>query len=163
MTGRRNDAQSRWAAAAIVALLLFGALALSGCAALDPDGGASLAVAKEYAPMPIKLNVLDAMKVQGFSISNFNYTYVTYPSLPDTSTVAVNGLMYGPSGTKGVLDVYKALKMTLGDDGIWKVVESTKGTPVPEAGENGPATSEEGTSAAGAAAESSAASETPGK
>jgi hypothetical protein len=161
MTGRRNDAGSRWAAVAIAALLLFGALALSGCAALDPDGGASLAVGKEYAPTPIKLNVIEAMKVQGFSYSNYNYLYVTYPSLTDTSAVAVNGLMYGPSGTKGVLDIYKALKLTRGDDGLWKIVESVKGTPTPEPGENG--TSEEGTSAAGASAESSAASETPTK
>ena len=129
MTGRRNDAGSRWAAIAIAALLLFGALALSGCAALDPDGGASLSVAKEYAPTPIKLNVLESMKAQGFSYSNYNYTYVTYPSLTETSTVAVAGLMYGPSGTKGVLDIYKALKLTLGDDGVWRVVESTKGSP----------------------------------
>ena len=159
MTGRRNDAASRWAAAAIAALLLFGALALTGCAALDPDGGASLAVAKEYAPTPVKLAVLDAMKGQGFSISNYLNTYVVYPSLPGTATVVVTGLMYGPSGKTDVLDIYKELKLAQDTDGTWKVTDSVKGTPPPEPG----AASEEGTSAAGASAESSSASETPAK
>jgi hypothetical protein len=161
MTGRRNDAVSRWAAAAIAALLLLGVLALGGCAALDPDGGASLAVAKEYAPTPVKLAVLDSMKAQGFSISNYLNTYVVYPSLPSTTTVAVTGLMYGPSDQKGVLDIYKALKLTMDNTGpwTWKVTEAVKGTPPPEPG----AESEEGTSAAGASAESSATSESPSK
>ena len=139
MTARRNDAVSRWAAAAIAALLLFGALALTGCAALDPDGGASLNVGKEYAPTPIKLNVLESMKVQGFSISNYMYTYVVYPSTENTHNVTVTGLMYGPSDTKGVLDIYKIIRLNLTEDGSWKVVESIKGQPKPEPGENGSA------------------------
>ena len=145
MTGRRNDAVSRWAAAATVALLLFGALALTGCAALDPDGGASLAVGKEYAPTPIKLNVLESMKVQGFSISNYLYTYVTYASTENTHAVTVTGLMYGPSGQKGILEIYKLLRLNLAEDGAWKIVESVKGAPTPEPGENGPAAEASGT------------------
>jgi hypothetical protein len=129
MTGRRNGAVSLWTAAALAAVLLVGLLALTGCAALDPDGGAALNVGKQYAPTPIKLNILDDMKVQGFSISNYNYTYAVYPSEENTHAVTVTGLMYGPSGKPGVLDVYQLLRLNLGDDGVWKVVESVKGTP----------------------------------
>ena len=128
MTGRRNDAGNLILVVAAAAILVFGALALTGCS-LDPDGGASLSVAKEYAPTPVKLSVLESMDQQGFSYANYLYTYVTYPSLTDTGTVAVVGLMYGPSGTKGVLDVYKALALKIGDDGVWKVLSATKGTP----------------------------------
>ena len=137
MTGRRNHTVGRWAAVAIAALLVFGALALSGCAALDPDGGASLSVGKEYAPTPVKLNILEDMKAQGFSYSNYDYTYAKYASEENTHAVTVTGLMYGPSGQKGVLDIFKLVRVNLGDDGVWKVVESVKGAPVPEPGENG--------------------------
>jgi hypothetical protein len=128
MTGRRNDAGNLILVVAAAAMLVFGALALSGCS-LDPDGGASLSVAKEYAPTPVKLSVLQSMDEQGFSYANYLYTYVTSPSLTETGTVSVVGLMYGPSGTKGVLDVYKALALKIGDDGVWKVLSATKGTP----------------------------------
>jgi hypothetical protein len=154
MTGRHNDAVSRWAAVAIAALLLLSALAIAGCS-LDPDGGASLTVAKEYAPTPVKLSVLDSMKVQGFSISSYLYTYVVYPSLEDTKSVLVTGLMYGPSGQKGVLDTYKALNLTIDDAGFWKINTSVKGTP--PADQIGP--SEEGTGVPGST-ETSGASET---
>jgi len=149
MTGRHNDALTRWTTAAIAALLLFGALALAGCS-LDPDAGASIPVGKEYAPTPIKLNVLESMKAQGFSISKYINTYVVYPSASSTSAVLVTGLMYGPGSQPGVLDIYKALRLALGKDGVWKVVEATKGLPAPE-----PSASEEASGEAGAAAKSS--------
>ena len=150
MTGRRNEVVSRLAVAAIAVLMLVGVFALSGCG-LDPDGGASLTVAKEYAPTPVKLNVLESMKAQGFTISNYINTYVVYPSTTDTAAVLVTGLMYGPSSQKDVLDIYKALRLTLGEDGAWKVVEATKGTPDPE-----PGAAEEGSAEASAPAEGAA-------
>ena len=156
MTGRRNDALTRWVAAAIAALLLLGALVSSACS-LDPDAGASISVGKEYAPTPVKLSVIESMKAQGFTLSRYISTYVVYPSLSNTSAVLVTGLMYGPSSQPGVLDIYKALRLSLEKDGVWKVVEATKGTPAPE-----PGASEEGSGEAGAAAESSAAVESSG-
>ena len=155
MTGRRNDAVSLSAAVAIAALLLLGAFALSACG-IDPDGGASLNVAKEYAPTPVKVNVLEDMKAQDFSFANYLYTYVTYPALEDTGTVAVVGLMYGPSGQKGVLDIYKALTLKIDDKGFWKITNSVKGTPA--AGDLPPTGETSGT-----AAETSGSAETTAK
>jgi hypothetical protein len=153
MTGRRNDAVGRWAVIAVAALLLLGVLVLGGCA-LDPDGGASITVAREYAPTPVKVNVLESMKSQGFSISNYMYTYVTYPSVANTATVFVTGLMYGPSGQKDVLDIYKALKLTVNDKGFWKVDQAVKGVPPKD--EIGPSEEASGTESV----ESSASGET---
>jgi len=119
-------------------------------------------VAKEYAPTPVKLSVLDSMEKQGFSISNYLYTYVIYPSSTDTSAVTVTGLMYGPSGTKGVLDVYKALALKVGDGGEWTITSSTKGTP---AAADLPPKEEakEGAAGEGAATEGSASTEATNK
>lgn len=131
MTRERNRVMPRALAVVIAAVLVLGALGLTACSALDPDGGKSVPMGT-YAPIAVKEAVLSSLASEGYVPDNPNATYVTFASPGDTSTVLVSGTFYGPSKEKGVLATFKEIKVTLSPEGVWKVTSTTAGVAAPE-------------------------------
>lgn len=122
-------AEPRWsvprriALAVTAAALVVAAMGLVACS-LDPDGGATVP-GQRFASTPVKAQVLRSLQAQGYSTDDPDSTYVTYPDLGDATRVQVEGPLYGPTRSKGVLAPYSQVTLTKGKGSSWSVSQST--------------------------------------